>query len=62
MELVYDANSGGEVSLEEAIRQKYCPPVDYSDVASDSFLGAGTNRSITQTALKYKPGPSKNKQ
>ena len=45
-----------EVSLEEAIRHKYCPLVDYSAVASDAFPSAGTSRSITQTALIYKPG------
>lgn len=36
-----------DFSLEQAIRHKYCPPVDY---------GANAIEDITQTALEYKPG------
>ena len=54
MEL-YGESELGDLSLEEAIRHKYCPPVDYSAVAGDA-LPSAYNRHITQTALIYKPG------
>lgn len=53
MELYGEANGPADVTLEQAIRHKYCPIVDYSAVATDALL---PGRSITQTALSYKPG------
>jgi hypothetical protein len=51
MELCGDGGAV-DLSLEEAIRHKYCPLVE------DNTLDPLTHRTITQTALKYKPGTS----
>ena len=53
MEFYGEANGTADVTLEQAIHHKYCPLVDYSAEADDALL---PGRSITQTALTYKPG------
>ena len=50
MELCDDRGGVADLSLEQAIRHKYCPLVE------DNTLDPLNHRTITQTALKYKPG------
>ena len=50
MELCDDRGGAADLSLEQAIRHKYCPLVE------DNTLDPLNHRTITQTALKYKPG------
>ena len=50
MELCGDRGGAVDLSLEQAIRHKYCPLVE------DNAIDPLNHRTITQTALKYKPG------
>jgi hypothetical protein len=52
MELCGYRGGAVELSLEQAIRHKYCPLVE------DNTLDPLNHRTITQTALNYKPGTS----